>query len=235
MSEPVMKRMNIRISGLGGQGAVTAAHLLAMAANNMGKFSISNPFFGAEKRMAPAESYARIGPEKIFDRGELVYPDVIMVFHAQVITMQKSYTAPFYSGIKPGGLVIINTDQNLLSDEDHKRLEDDNVVVYNIDATTLALEIGGTELSTNMAMIGACMGITKVVDLPSMETAVKDRFGKRYVASGGTATLDEAIKKKYAKKEQLLEKNNLTIKKAYAMSSEWAETSSYAPAYLETV
>ena len=95
MSEPVMKRMNIRISGLGGQGAVTAAHLLAMAANKMGKYSISNPFFGAEKRMAPAESYARIGPEKIYDRGELVYPEVIMVFHPQVITMQKSYTAPF--------------------------------------------------------------------------------------------------------------------------------------------
>lgn len=36
-----MKRMNIRISGLGGQGAVTAAHLLAMAANAMGKYSIS--------------------------------------------------------------------------------------------------------------------------------------------------------------------------------------------------
>ena len=42
-----MSRMNIRISGLGGQGAVTAAHLLAMAANKDGKYSISNPFFGA--------------------------------------------------------------------------------------------------------------------------------------------------------------------------------------------
>ncbi len=233
MSEPVMKRMNIRISGLGGQGAVTAAHLLAMAANRMGKFSISNPFFGAEKRMAPAESYARIGPEKIFDRGELVYPDVIMVFHPQVITMQKSYTAPFYSGIKEGGLVIINTDTDLLTPEDHKRLEDGNVSVYNIDATSLALEIGGTELSTNMAMLGACMGITKVVVLPSMEAALQERFGKKYVASGGTATLDEAIKKKYAKKEQLLQKNNDTINRAYTMSSEWVQTSSYSPAYLE--
>ncbi|MFQ5482187.1 MAG: 2-oxoacid:acceptor oxidoreductase family protein, partial [Nitrospinaceae bacterium] len=157
-----MRRMNIRISGLGGQGAVTAAHLLAMAANKMGKFSISNPFFGAEKRMAPAESYVRVGPDKIYDRGELVYPDVIMVFHPQVITMQKSYTAPFYSGIKENGLVIINTDTDLLTAEDHERLEDLNVSVFNHDATSLALDIGGTELSTNMAMIGACAGITKV-------------------------------------------------------------------------
>lgn len=219
-----MSRMNIRISGLGGQGAVTAAHLLAMAANRDGKFSISNPFFGAEKRMAPAESYCRVGSERIYDRGELVFPDVIMVFHAQVITMQKSYTAPFYSGIKENGLVIINTPADLLSDEDHKTLEDLNVNVFNHDATKLALEIGKTELSTNMAMIGACMGVTNIVSLKSMEGALQDRFGKKYVASGGTATLDEAIKKKYAKKEQLLEANMNTIIESVKMGEEWAKT-----------
>jgi|TARA_B110000438_G_scaffold45089_1_gene45149 pyruvate ferredoxin oxidoreductase gamma subunit len=215
--------MNIRISGLGGQGAVTAAHLLAMAANKDGKFSISNPFFGAEKRMAPAESYARIGSERIYDRGELVYPDVIMIFHPQVITMQKSYTAPFYDGIKENGLVIINTTDDLLTDEDHKRLEDLNVAVLNHDATKLALEIGKTELSTNMAMIGACAGITKIVSLKALDGAIKDRFGKKYVASGGTATLDEAIKKKYAKKEMLLKANMDTITKSYEIATEWAE------------
>jgi len=219
-----MSRMNIRISGLGGQGAVTAAHLLAMAANRDGKFSISNPFFGAEKRMAPAESYCRVGTERIYDRGELVFPDVIMVFHAQVITMQKSYTAPFYSGIKENGLVIINTPADLLSDEDHKTLEDLNVNVFNHDATKLALEIGKTELSTNMAMIGGCMGVTNIVSLKSMEGALQDRFGKKYVASGGTATLDEAIKKKYAKKEQLLEANMNTIIESVKMGEEWAKT-----------
>ena len=218
-----MSRMNIRISGLGGQGAVTAAHLLAMAANKDGKFSISNPFFGAEKRMAPAESYARIGSERIYDRGELVYPDVIMIFHPQVITMQKSYTAPFYSGIKENGLVIINTSDDLLNDEDHQRLEELNVAVLNHDATKLALEIGKTELSTNMAMIGACAGVTKVVSLDALDGALQDRFGKRYVASGGTATLDEAIKKKYAKKEMLLKANMDCITESFKMSTEWAE------------
>ena len=219
-----MSRMNIRISGLGGQGAVTAAHLLAMAANKDGKFSISNPFFGAEKRGAPAESYARIGTERIYDRGELVFPDVIMVFHPQGITMQKSYTAPFYSGIKENGLVIINTSADLLSDEDRKTLDDLNVAVFNHDATKLALEIGKTELSTNMAMIGACAGITNIVSLKSLDGAIQDRFGKRYVASGGTATLDEAIKKKYAKKEMLLKANNDTIIEGHKIATEWAKT-----------
>ena len=219
----MFKRINIRISGLGGQGAVTAAHLLAMAANKAGLYSISNPFFGAEKRMAPAESYVRIGVERIYDRGELVYPDVIMVFHPQVITLQKSYTAPFYDGIKEGGLVIINTSADLLSDEDHKRLEDNNVTVFNHDATKLALEIGKTELSTNMAMLGACAGVTKIVGLEVLDLALQERFGKRYVASGGTATLDQAITKKYAKKAQLLEANMKTITKSYEIAEEWTE------------
>jgi pyruvate ferredoxin oxidoreductase gamma subunit len=218
------KRINIRISGLGGQGAVTSAHLLAMAANKDGKFAISNPFFGAEKRMAPAESYARIGSERIYDRGEIVYPEAIMIYHPQVITMGKSYTMPFYSGIKRNGLVIINSSSPLLSDDDVNSLNDLGVSVFYLDATQLALDVAGTELSTNMAMIGALAGITKVVTMEAMDQALQDRFGKKYVASGGTATLDEAIKKKFAKKEQLLSKNLATVVKAYELGCEWAKT-----------
>ena len=219
----IKRRINIRMSGLGGQGAVTAAHVMAMAAAKDGKFAISNPFFGAEKRMAPAESYCRIGVKKIYDRGELVFPDVIEVFHPQVITMGKSYTMPFYSGIKEGGVVIINTDMPLLSDEDINRLKDLNVAVFNIPGTNIALEIAGTELSTNMTMIGSVAGITKCVSMNALDLALQERFGKKCVASGGTATLDEAIKKKFAKKEMLLKKNLETVVRAYDIASEWAE------------
>jgi pyruvate ferredoxin oxidoreductase gamma subunit len=219
----IKKRINIRMSGLGGQGAVTAAHVMAMAANRDGKFSISNPFFGAEKRMAPAESYCRIGLERIYDRGELVFPDVIEVFHPQVITMGKSYTMPFYSGIKQGGVVIINSDMQLLSDEDIQRLKDLNVAVFYIPGTQIALEVAGTELSTNMTMIGSVAGITNCVSMDALDQALQERFGKKFVASGGTASLDEAIKKKFAKKEMLLAKNLATVKRAYEMGVEWAE------------
>ena len=219
----IKRRINIRMSGLGGQGAVTAANVMAMAASRDGKFAISNPFFGAEKRMAPAESYCRIGVNRIWDRGELVFPDVIEVFHPQVITLGKSYTMPFYSGIKENGVVIINSDVPLLSDEDVKRLQDLNVAVFYIAGTQVALEVAGTELSTNMTMIGSVAGITKCVTLESLDGALQERFGKKFVASGGTATLDEAIKKKFAKKEMLLKKNLETVVRAYEMASEWAE------------
>ena len=216
------KRTNIRMSGLGGQGVVTSAHVLAMAANKDGKFSISNPFFGAEKRMAPAESYCRIGTERIYDRGELVFPDIIVIYHPQVITMQKSYTAPFYSGIKKDGILIINSNADLLSEGDSAYLSDLNVAVYTFDGTAMAVEVAGTELASNMALIGAVAGITKVVTMEGLDLAIKDRFGKKYVASGGTATLDEAIKKKFAKKEQLLKKNMETIQKSYVVAEAWA-------------
>lgn len=223
----IKKRLNIRMSGLGGQGAVTAAHVMAMAASRDGKFAISNPFFGAEKRMAPAESYCRIGVERIYDRGELVFPDVIEVFHPQVITMGKSYTMPFYSGIKEQGLVIINSDVPLLSDEDIQRLKDLKVGVFYIPGTQIALEVAGTELSTNMTMIGSVTGITKCVSMEALDQALQERFGKKFVASGGTATLDEAIKKKFAKKEMLLQKNLATVKRAYEIGVEWAEKNKF--------
>jgi pyruvate ferredoxin oxidoreductase gamma subunit len=151
----IKRRINIRMSGLGGQGVVTSAHVMAMAASKDGRQAISNPFFGAEKRMAPAEAYVRIGIDRIYDRGELVYPEVIEVFHPQVINQGKSYTMPFYSGIKRGGLVIINSDMELLTDEDKQRLADLEVAVYYVNATEIALEIANTELSTNMGMIGS--------------------------------------------------------------------------------
>lgn len=216
------KRINIRISGLGGQGAVTSAHVLATAVSKEGRNAISNPFFGAEKRMAPAESYVRIADQKIYDRGEIVYPDIIMLYHPQVYTQGKCYTMPFYSGLKRGGVVIINTDHPLLSDEDVERLNDLEAKLLYIDATQIAVDIAGTELATNMAMIGALVGSTKVVKMESMDKALQDRFGKKYVASGGTATLDEAIKKKFAKKEQLLAKNLQTIQKGFDIGEAWA-------------
>ena len=220
------KRINVRISGLGGQGAVTSAHVLATAVYKEGRNAISNPFFGAEKRMAPAESYVRIADQKIYDRGEIVYPDIIMLYHPQVYTQGKCYTMPFYSGLKRGGLVIINSDRPLLSEEDNNRLGELEAKLLYIDATQMAVDVAGTELATNMAMLGALVGATKIVKMESMEKALADRFGKKYVASGGTATLDEAIKKKFAKKEQLLQKNLETIEKGYEFSSSWAESQS---------
>jgi pyruvate ferredoxin oxidoreductase gamma subunit len=212
-------RYNMRISGLGGQGVVTSAHILGSAMDNAGKFASLVPFFGSEKRMAPVEAYVRASTEEIYEVGEVVYPDIIMIYHSQVVTHGKSYTMPFYTGLKKNSLVIINTDRDVLEPEDIKVLTELNAKVVQFDATDLAMKIAGTELATNMAMMGMLLGITKLVSEDNIEQAVRERFlGNSFVASGGTAALDSAIEKKYKKKEELLAKNMEVINKTFELA-----------------
>jgi pyruvate ferredoxin oxidoreductase gamma subunit len=213
------KRYNMRVSGLGGQGVVTTAHILGSCMDNAGNYASLVPFFGSEKRMAPVEAYVRASTEPIYEVGEVVYPDIIMIYHSQVITHGKSYTMPFYTGLKPNSLVIINTDRPVLEEEDIKVLTDLNAKVIQFDATELALKIAGTELATNMAMMGMLLGITKLVNEGHIEKAVRERFlGTSFVTSGGTAALDSAIEKKFKKKEELLAKNMEVINKTFEMA-----------------
>ena len=225
------KRYNMRIAGVGGQGVVTSAHILGNAMSAAGKYASLVPFFGSEKRMAPVEAYVRASDEPIYEVGEVVYPNVIMIYHPQVITHGKSYTMPFYSGLKENGIVIINTEVDILTDEDKKVLEDLNTQVIMYNATGLALEIAGTELATNMAMIGFFFGITKLVSFEHIEQAVRERFlGNTFVASGGTASLDSAIEKKFKRKIELLEKNMQVIKRAFEIVEEMGWTEEKQPA-----
>jgi pyruvate ferredoxin oxidoreductase gamma subunit len=226
-----MKRYNIRIAGVGGQGVVTSAHILGNAMSAAGKYATLVPFFGSEKRMAPVEAYVRASDQPIYEVGEVVYPNVIMIYHPQVITHGKSYTMPFYSGLKENGIVIINTEVDILTDEDKKVLEDLNTQVIMYNATGLALEIAGTELATNMAMLGFFFGITKLVSFEHIEKAVRERFlGNSFVASGGTAALDSAIERKFKRKMELLEKNMQVINKAFEIVEKEGWTEEKQPA-----
>ena len=213
------KRYNMRVSGLGGQGVVTTAHILGAAMDNAGKYASLVPFFGSEKRMAPVEAYVRASSEEIYEVGEVVYPDIIMIFHSQVVTHGKSYTMPFYTGLKKDSLIIINSDVDVLTDEDTAVLNKLNAKVVQFNATELAMKIAGTELATNMAMMGMVLGLTKLVTEENIEAAVRERFlGNSFVASGGTASLDSAIEKKFKKKEELLSKNMEVINKTFEMA-----------------
>jgi len=214
------KRYNIRVSGLGGQGVVTTAHILGSCMDNAGNYASLVPFFGSEKRMAPVEAYVRASTEPIYEVGEVVYPDIIMIFHSQVITHGKSYTMPFYTGLKKNSLIIINTDCDVLDEEDIKQLTDLNAKVVQFDATSLAKQIAGTELATNMAMMGMVLGITNLVNEGHIDKAVRERFlGKSFVTSGGTAALDSVIEKKFKKKEELLAKNMEVINKTFELAN----------------
>ncbi|MEN8726644.1 MAG: 2-oxoacid:acceptor oxidoreductase family protein, partial [Sulfurovum sp.] len=95
-----------------------------------------------------------------------------------------------------------------------------NYRVVQFNATELALKIAGTELATNMAMMGMVLGLTELVSEENIEAAVRERFlGNSFVASGGTASLDSAIEKKFKKKEELLAKNMEVINATFEMAN----------------
>jgi len=219
------KMMSIRMSGLGGQGVVTAAHILGHAATMEGKESTVNPFFGAEKRLAPTESYVRISDDDINERGEILYPNIIVIFHPHVITLGKCYTMPFYQGLLDGGKIIINSDVTLdIKEEDLAQLRAKNASIYYLPATQIAMEVGGTELSTNIAMLGGIMKVTGLVSLDTLKNAIGERFGgtKKFVASATTAALDDVLKSKFGKIGQLVEKNMEVVAKAMESVTEYS-------------
>lgn len=216
-------KISIRMSGLGGQGVVTAAHILGSAATREGLVSTVNPFFGAEKRLAPAESYVRIDTESIYERGEVLFPDIIMIFHPHVITMGKCYTMPFFDGLQPNGIILANSEEfPKISQDDLTKLSELGAKLYSVDATKVALEVGGTELASNMAMLGALLAVKPLVSFDTLRESLAERFGGgKFVASGTTAALDDALKSKYTKITQLIEKNLEVVKAAGAAVKEY--------------
>jgi pyruvate ferredoxin oxidoreductase gamma subunit len=224
--EESIKRYNVRMAGIGGQGVVTASHIISNGVVISGGFSSLVPFFGSEKRNAPVESYVRISSETIYEIGEIIFPNVIMIFHPSVITLGKSYTMPFYTGLKDGGVILINSKTPIPFTKDEQReMDANNAKIYYLPATEIANEVAKTELATNMAMCGAMAAIFGLPDLASLAASVKDRFiGKGIVVSGGTAALDSAIEKKFAKKAKLLEANMKTLQAAfkYIVDQGWA-------------
>jgi pyruvate ferredoxin oxidoreductase gamma subunit len=163
-----MIMIGIRIHGRGGQGAVTASRLLAVASYEDGKFSQAIPMYGTERRGAPLVAFVRIDDVRIRER-ELVHePDVVIVLDP-LISKEQSVT----SGLKKGGLLILNSH---LPPEKVEIAGD--IRIATVDATKIALETLKRPI-TNTAILGA---FTKSVGYPSIESiekAIKKQFPGR--------------------------------------------------------
>ncbi len=227
-------KYNVRMAGVGGQGVVTASHVLSTAVINAGGESTIVPFYGSEKRMAPVESYVRIADDPIYEIGEIMFPHIITVFHPQVITHGKSYTNPFHYGIKDNGIILVNSREPIpLPPEEQRDLDKKGVKTYTFPATLIAIETAGTDLATNMAIVGCISAITQLTNLEALDKAVKERFlGKGFVVSGGTAALDSVVERKFKHKQELMEKNMASVKAGweYAMAKGWVMGKLHSPA-----
>ncbi|MDI6826548.1 MAG: pyruvate ferredoxin oxidoreductase subunit gamma [Candidatus Aenigmarchaeota archaeon] len=154
--------IEVRFHGRGGQGVVTSAYLLALAAFKEGKFCQAFPFFGTERRGAPVTSFARIDKKFIRTRERVYNPDYVVVLDSTLLDV-----VDVDEGIKERGMIIINTnkDVNLQT----------KATVKTVDATDIALRVIGKPF-VNTSMIGALVGATGIVKLESVIDVIRERF-----------------------------------------------------------
>jgi len=156
--------MEIRFHGRGGQGAVTAAELLAVSAAEGGKMTQAFPFFGVERTGAPVQAFCRIDDKPIRIHQNVYEPDVVVVLDPTLLSV-----VDVCAGLKKGGAVIVNTKKR----KGELGLKADRV--FTVDATNIALKHLGRPI-VNTAMLGAFARITGLVPLDALKRAIQHRF-----------------------------------------------------------
>ena len=175
MSENIIK---IVIHGRGGMGAVTACEIIAEAAYLSGNYVDVHayPSFGAERRGAPIQAYAKLSrSEKIWDRAQIENPDIIIVFDESVITQQIA------SSLSPNGIFIINSEKEPAHIKDRFKLSDSNKIIV-ADINKLSIEkdftIDGNPV-INTPILGLLSKALPDLSLENLEKIVNKRMSEK--------------------------------------------------------
>ena len=143
---------------------MTAAELIAVAAFKSGVYSQAFPAFGVERRGAPVQAFVRFSDSRIRLRSQVYEPDYIIV---QDSTLIKDVNV--FSGLKEGGIAIINTEKAL------NFPVPESAKIITIDATSIALKMLGIPI-TNTSLMGAFAAASGEISVEALEEAIKDRF-----------------------------------------------------------
>ena len=161
----------IRIHARAGQGAITTAVLLSMAAFREGKHSLAFPHFGAERMGAPMNAYVRLTDgegEEIRVRSQVENPDYVLVLDE---TLLEGFDVG--EGVGPGGIIIIDSAKK--PEELGLRTQ---AKVYAVPGSQIAMDTIGRPLS-NTSLLGAFAAATGELKEESVIESVKERFPGR--------------------------------------------------------
>jgi pyruvate ferredoxin oxidoreductase gamma subunit len=161
----------VRIHGRGGQGVVTAAELLSVAAFLEDRHSQAFPMFGSERTGAPVVAFCRFDEHPIRLREPIVEPDALIVQDPTLL-----HQVDLFAGVGPDSYVLVNTTRSLeeLGVADFLAgLRSERVVT--VPATELAREHVGKPLP-NAALLGAFAALTGALSLESVVAAIRERF-----------------------------------------------------------
>ncbi|MBW1645937.1 MAG: 2-oxoacid:acceptor oxidoreductase family protein [Deltaproteobacteria bacterium] len=158
--------LEIRFHGRGGQGAVIASRILSYAFFLEGRFAQSFPTFGAERRGAPVAAYVRVDDRFINLRCQVVNPDYVIVMAARL-----AETVGVSSGIRPGGLIFINTEKPAAHFSFFE--ESCRVATMNINQIALEYQLGSRIMPLiNAPVLGAFARLSGLVDIDSLARAL---------------------------------------------------------------
>lgn len=162
---------SVRIHGRGGQGAVTAAELLSVAAFDEGRHAQAFPTFGSERTGAPVVAFCRIDDRPIRLREPITDPDALIVQDPTLL-----HQVNLFAGLRADGYLLLNTSRTPaeLGIDDLTRSLDPRRVA-TVPATDLARELLGRPLP-NATLLGAFAALTGQVSLDSVATAIRRRF-----------------------------------------------------------
>lgn len=167
--------LEIRWHGRGGQGAKTAALLLADAAFKTGQYVQGFPEYGPERMGAPITAYNRIGREPIRVHSNIYTPDLVMVVDETLL-----HAVDVTAGLKRDGAIIINTPKT--RKEILPLLNNYKGSVYTIDARKISEETLGKNFP-NSPMLAAAVAVSGVMEreafLKEMQSLYKHKFAKK--------------------------------------------------------
>ncbi|MFH2128524.1 MAG: 2-oxoacid:acceptor oxidoreductase family protein [Pseudomonadota bacterium] len=161
--------MEIRFHGRGGQGAVTAAELMAQAAILDGKYAQAFPNFGPERRGAPVTAFLRVSDQPIYLREKIESPDTVVVLDPTLIDLVN-----VADGLKPGGMMVMNL---AASGRGALAKYGEQFQVAAVDASRIAVETIGIPV-TNTAILGSLIKACGITSLKTMEGPMERRFGR---------------------------------------------------------
>ncbi len=161
----------VRIHGRGGQGVVTAAELLSVAAFDEGRHAQAFPSFGSERTGAPVVAFCRFSDAPIRTREPVAEPDALIVQDPTLL-----HQVDLFAGLDPSGYALINTERSI----DSLGLTEfasafDPARLLAVPATALAREHLGRPLP-NAALLGAFAALTGRLRLDSVIAAIRERF-----------------------------------------------------------
>ncbi|HEU4425621.1 MAG TPA: 2-oxoacid:acceptor oxidoreductase family protein [Pilimelia sp.] len=170
----------VRIHGRGGQGVVTAAELLSVAAFAEGAQAQAFPSFGSERTGAPVAAFCRLSDRPIRTREPVVSPDCVIIQDATLLDHDG-----VLGGLRPDGYVLVNS-----ADPAPLLAAHEGAVVVAVPATELALHHIGRPVP-NAALLGGFAALTGRLRLASVLRAIRERFPAR-LAEGNVAAAQEA-------------------------------------------